>query len=416
MVQRRFRPINFPVSGGAEVNDLSVAVVWANVPDANITQSSVTQYEANLTILESQITGAEFSNWDTAFGWGDHAGLYVDLAAGGSIDVDAANGSGLFTGSTVSWTNRGPAGNNAGALLSIQTHPGDYYSQLWFNTGSDEFYFRSANAALPTTAWQKIYHTGNLTDNSTDWNTAFGWGDHSGLYEPADTDIVKADVAETISAKWTFSDQLQGTGLETSWGITSGVDTGAFNAIMGTSSSATWLLSGTSGGVFRGGLQMLDASGTFRLYAGATEYIQFSNGGAFTTTGSIAGIADANLVDKSGAEAVSGEWSVISVPRNKTASYTMVLGDAGQTVRFTGATASKVCTIPANSSVAYPIGTLICVENDGSVTMTLVITTDTLTWSADNTTGTRTLAAGASCVIHKVTSTAWKVNGSALVT
>ncbi len=40
----------------AEINDLSAAVTWANVPDANITQGSVTQHEAALTILESQIT------------------------------------------------------------------------------------------------------------------------------------------------------------------------------------------------------------------------------------------------------------------------------------------------------------------------------------------------------------------------
>jgi hypothetical protein len=40
----------------AEVNDLTAAVTWANVPDANITASSVTQHEAALTILETQIT------------------------------------------------------------------------------------------------------------------------------------------------------------------------------------------------------------------------------------------------------------------------------------------------------------------------------------------------------------------------
>jgi len=39
-----------------ETNDLSSAVTWANVPDANITQSSVTQHQANLTITESQIS------------------------------------------------------------------------------------------------------------------------------------------------------------------------------------------------------------------------------------------------------------------------------------------------------------------------------------------------------------------------
>jgi len=40
----------------AESNDLTAAVTWANVPDVNITQSSVTQHEAALTITESQIS------------------------------------------------------------------------------------------------------------------------------------------------------------------------------------------------------------------------------------------------------------------------------------------------------------------------------------------------------------------------
>ena len=39
-----------------EINDLSSAVTWANVPDANITESSVTQHQAALSITESQIS------------------------------------------------------------------------------------------------------------------------------------------------------------------------------------------------------------------------------------------------------------------------------------------------------------------------------------------------------------------------
>lgn len=42
---------------GAEVNDLTAAVIWANVPNANITESSVTQHQAALTIAQSQVTG-----------------------------------------------------------------------------------------------------------------------------------------------------------------------------------------------------------------------------------------------------------------------------------------------------------------------------------------------------------------------
>lgn len=39
-----------------ETNDLTAAVTWANVPNANITQSSVTQHQAALSVTESQIS------------------------------------------------------------------------------------------------------------------------------------------------------------------------------------------------------------------------------------------------------------------------------------------------------------------------------------------------------------------------
>ena len=44
------------ITSVSETNDLTAAVTWANVPDANITQSSVTQHEAALSIGNSQLT------------------------------------------------------------------------------------------------------------------------------------------------------------------------------------------------------------------------------------------------------------------------------------------------------------------------------------------------------------------------
>lgn len=125
---------------------------------------------------------------------------------------------------------------------------------------------------------------------------------------------------------------------------------------------------------------------------------------------------DADIARHDTAGVTTVQWSVLTLVRGVTSDDTMVLTDAGKTIRSTGSTAAQTFTIPANGSVAYPIGTMIGVENDSSVAWSLAITTDTMTWSKDNTTGTRTLAAGASAVIKKVTSTAWKVSGSALVT
>ena len=48
-----------------ETNDLTSAVTWANVPNANITQASVTQHQAALSITESQIS--DFGTYLTSY-------------------------------------------------------------------------------------------------------------------------------------------------------------------------------------------------------------------------------------------------------------------------------------------------------------------------------------------------------------
>jgi len=40
---------------GSEVNDLTASVTWANIPDANVPQSAVTQHEAALTITDGNV-------------------------------------------------------------------------------------------------------------------------------------------------------------------------------------------------------------------------------------------------------------------------------------------------------------------------------------------------------------------------
>jgi hypothetical protein len=49
--------ISAAIGGGAvsEVNDLTTNVTWANVPDANIAESSVVQHSGALRLTESQI-------------------------------------------------------------------------------------------------------------------------------------------------------------------------------------------------------------------------------------------------------------------------------------------------------------------------------------------------------------------------
>jgi hypothetical protein len=97
-----------------------------------------------------------------------------------------------------------------------------------------------------------------------------------------------------------------------------------------------------------------------------------------------------------------------------TTSRTLVLTDKGKTIGFTGSTAAQTMTIPASGSVAYQIGTYVAFDNTGSVSISIAITTDTLRFADDNTTGTRTLAAGGYAVAQKVTATEWKISGAQL--
>lgn len=95
--------------------------------------------------------------------------------------------------------------------------------------------------------------------------------------------------------------------------------------------------------------------------------------------------------------------------------YTLVLSDRGKTIQHpSGGGASDVFTIPANSSVAFPIGTVIGFENLDSNALSIAITTDTLTLAGTTTTGTRTLGQNGVAVARKVTSTSWLIWGIAL--
>ena len=92
--------------------------------------------------------------------------------------------------------------------------------------------------------------------------------------------------------------------------------------------------------------------------------------------------------------------------------YTFIMSDAGKTIYHTSATAHSYA-IPANGSVAYPIGTIICIENEsGAGDITLSINTDTLRWNSS--TGTRTIAANGSAAIKKVDSTTWRLVGAGI--
>lgn len=171
---------------------------------------------------------------------------------------------------------------------------------------------------------------------------------------------------------------------------------------------------------------------------------------AAITATSYGGITEANLLDKSAAETVSGVYDFSNglttpsisdgsgaidfgstnistdnddaqepgwkgIPQNtQNGNYTLVLGDAGKRIYKASGGSGETITIPANASVAFPIGTAIEIVNRGGGTLSIAVTSDSLILYGAGSTGTRTLANNGKAIIEKVASTVWMIGGIGL--
>jgi hypothetical protein len=100
-------------------------------------------------------------------------------------------------------------------------------------------------------------------------------------------------------------------------------------------------------------------------------------------------------------------------PQNsQTANYQLVLADRGKSILMNGS--SLTMTIPANGTVAFPVGTVIIIVNLNATSLSIDITTDTLTLANSTTTGTRTLAQNGLATCVKIGSTSWLISGAGL--
>lgn len=156
------------------------------------------------------------------------------------------------------------------------------------------------------------------------------------------------------------------------------------------------------------------------------------------------GILSTNLVDKSAVETISATWNFAAITATSYdgilatnlvgeisaidttvvnsdaaqpgykgapqriigASDSLVLTDMGKSI-YLNAGSGQTLTIPANGSVAFPIGTIIPISNDSGNDWTIAITTDTVE-KYGGATGSQTLGDNQKAVIEKVTATLWK--------
>jgi len=143
--------------------------------------------------------------------------------------------------------------------------------------------------------------------------------------------------------------------------------------------------------------------------------VNVGTAGAAVVNGGVLGTPSSGTLSGCTVDGTNGV-GYLNIPQNsQSAAYTLVLADAGKHIFHPSTDANaRTFTIPANSSVAYPIGTAISFINMTSQVVTIAITTDTMYLSSAGTTGSRSLAQYGTATAVKMTSTTWIISGSGL--
>ncbi|MGY8868729.1 MAG: hypothetical protein ACKVJK_24240, partial [Methylophagaceae bacterium] len=150
----------------------------------NMNSTGVLKWNSSTIWDTSTLTTTNKANYDTAYGWGNHAsGGYAPasttVTTTGNQSIDGIK---TFTGTNVTLDN--PANNwkyirlqSAGSVKwDIATNEADDSSSLQFRAAGGGTNRVTVSQAGNLTATGTVTATGG---NSTNWNTAYGWGNHA---------------------------------------------------------------------------------------------------------------------------------------------------------------------------------------------------------------------------------------------
>jgi len=180
------------------------------------------------------ITGTQIGNWDTAYSWGDHSTAGYLTSYTETDTLDSVTGRGATTSNNIRLNDNAQLQFGSGNDLQIyhngsssfiqDTGTGDLilrssnYLYLQSYTGAENYLIAGTNGGVwlyydnlkkLETASTGVDVIGVITatgGNSTNWNTAYGWGDHA-LAGYATSQVFTATVTgSNATSDWTGSD------------------------------------------------------------------------------------------------------------------------------------------------------------------------------------------------------------------
>lgn len=181
-------------------------------------------------------------------------------------------------------------------------------------------------------------------------------------------------------------------------------------SILTDNAGTSYLMFGDGDDSYIGGVRYVHTSDTLGLFANNTYCLSLTD-----TTATWANGCDPVLGSTTEPSSTTS-MGFRGIPQlSKSANYTLVLSDAGKHIYHPlSDTAGRTFTIPANASVAFPIGTTVTFVNMDTASCTIAITTDTMYLAGPGTTGSRTLAQYGIATAIKTGSTEWLISGTNL--
>jgi len=290
--------------------------------------------------------------------------------------------------------------NHSGALIQLETKLGIGASAA---SGASDGHVMTRQAD-GSTAWEAVPTNATTVTVADTTDTSCSVA----LFESATGDLApKTDGGATYNA---------GTGTLTATAFAGALTGNVTGNCSGTSATVTGAAQSaiTSVGALTGLTIGSDGNGgdvTFHSDTAGDAMVWDSSAESLTITGTdgqtALAVADGNvtITDKL---TVSGGIEAPLGVENKTGNYTMVLADAGKCITM-NSSSNYTLTIPANGSVAYPVGTTLTFVRLGSGTLTIAITSDTLSSKDGN---KKVAGQYASATAIKTASTTWVLIGS----
>lgn len=352
-------------------------------------------------VLGWNATGSGLDNIDTAT-------LATAIAYGG-VSADTFTGNGATTVFVLS-SSPGSINNLDVSVAGVVQVPTTNYT--WDGTTGITFLVAPANGAKVYIRFNQGLAQGSISDGAV--STAGKVVD--GILSPAKL---------TAGApSWDSSGNLSAAGTVQAGGGEVKI-TGAAGSLrtlsIRTAGTARWAVGGDTtaeGGANAGTDWVLRRYSDAGSLLGTALTINRATGAVSTEAGLTVG-GNLTLAADAAFSAATGPTSTLAVgfrgaPQNaQNSNYTLVLSDAGRSVYSVNSGAQTI-TIPTNASVAFPVGTVVVLFNNGTTAITISTTGVTLYYAGTANVGNRTVSTKGLVSLLKVAADTWVISGSGI--